>query len=235
MRRSWAAVTVGMLAVVVLGGAYGIFSYTSESTARDGYTLHAFFSDALGLHDKTAVRSAGIDIGRIDSKSFDYGTGLAKIVVRFDKGIVIYENAVLSKRSASLLGEFYLALDPGTEYEVRQGVRRQNRALTQGERIRNVSEATNVGQILDQVNMTLPTLQKILLQVESHHLGAHQADRRQRQHHGGTERGGAGTAAPADGQHRRGHRIGDQQRDRRCAGGPAQRAGDQRGVEEPGG
>jgi phospholipid/cholesterol/gamma-HCH transport system substrate-binding protein len=167
VRRSWAAVTVGILAIVVLGGAYAIFSYTSESTARDGYNVHGFFVDALGLNDRSAVRAAGIDIGKISNKSIDYGTGLAKIVVRIDKGFIIYENAVLAKRSASLLGEFYLSIDPGTEYEVKDGVRRKNRVLVDGDRIRNVSEATNVGQILDQVNMTLPTLQRILLQVEA--------------------------------------------------------------------
>jgi phospholipid/cholesterol/gamma-HCH transport system substrate-binding protein len=74
---------------------------------------------------------------------------------------------VLSKRSASLLGEFYLSIDPGTEYDVKDGVRRKNRILVNGDRIRNISEATNVGQILDQVNMTLPTLQRILVQVEA--------------------------------------------------------------------
>ena len=166
MRRSWAAVTVGVLALVVLVGAYVIFSYTSETTSRDGYTVYAYFRDALGLFDKSGVRSAGIDIGKIEAKVYDPGTGLAKVSVRINRGITLYENAVVSKRSASLLGEFYLDIDPGTAYETRDGQRRQNRVLKDGDRIKYVNEATNVGEILDQVNTTLPILQQILRDVQ---------------------------------------------------------------------
>jgi phospholipid/cholesterol/gamma-HCH transport system substrate-binding protein len=167
VRRSWAAVTVGVLALVVLAGGYGIFSYTSESTSRDGYVVHAFFRDALGLFDKSGVRSAGIDIGKIEGKVFDPETGLAKVSIRINQGITLYENAVVSKRSASLLGEFYLDIDPGTAFETRDGSRKQNRVLKDGDRIRYVNEATNVGEILDQVNTTLPILQQILRDVQT--------------------------------------------------------------------
>jgi phospholipid/cholesterol/gamma-HCH transport system substrate-binding protein len=167
MRKSWASVTVGALALVVLAGAYSVFMYTSESTTREGYTLHAYFTDALGLFDKSGVRSAGIDIGRIESKVFDTESGKAKIVIRLNKGIVLYENAAVSKRSASLLGEFYLDIDPGTPYIAVAGGSRKARVLAEGDRIVNVNEATNVGQILDQVNLTLPVLQQILRDVQS--------------------------------------------------------------------
>jgi phospholipid/cholesterol/gamma-HCH transport system substrate-binding protein len=167
MRRSWASVTVGALALVVLGGIYSLFTYTSERSRGDGYQLHAFFTDALGLYDKSGVRSAGIDIGRIEGKGFDPETGKAKILIRINQGIVIYENAVISKRSASLLGEFYLDVDPGTAFETVAGNTRQNRVLQQGDRIKNVVEASNVGQIIDQVNLTLPILQQILRDVQT--------------------------------------------------------------------
>jgi phospholipid/cholesterol/gamma-HCH transport system substrate-binding protein len=160
-------VTVGLLAVVVLAGGYAIFSYTSESSSRDGYAVHAFFRDALGLFDKSGVRSAGIDIGKIESKAYDPETGLAKVTIRINKGITLYENAVVSKRSASLLGEFYLDIDPGTSVETRDNQRRQNRVLKDGDRIKYVNEATNVGEILDQVNTTLPILQQILRDVQT--------------------------------------------------------------------
>ena len=135
MRRSWASVTVGVLALVVLVGVYSLFMYTSED-GRDGYQVYAFFTDALGLFDKSGVRSAGIDIGKIESKAFDPETGKAKIVMRINKDITLYDNAVVSKRSASLLGEFYLDVDPGTAYETVGGATRQTKVLKQGDRIR---------------------------------------------------------------------------------------------------
>jgi phospholipid/cholesterol/gamma-HCH transport system substrate-binding protein len=167
MRRSWASVTVGALALVVLIGVYALFMYTSERTNNDGYQLHAFFNDALGLFDKSGVRSAGIDIGKIESKVFDPESGKAKVVIRINKGITLYENAVVSKRSASLLGEFYLDVDPGTAFETVAGSTRQTRVLVQGDRIKHVNEASNVGQIIDQVNLTLPILQSILRDVQT--------------------------------------------------------------------
>ena len=113
------------------------------------------------------MRSAGIDIGKIDGKVFDPETGLAKVSIRINQGITLYENAVVSKRSASLLGEFYLDVDPGTAFETRDGQRRQNRVLKEGDRIRYVNEATNIGEIMDQVNTTLPILQQILRDVQT--------------------------------------------------------------------
>jgi phospholipid/cholesterol/gamma-HCH transport system substrate-binding protein len=159
-------VTVGILAVVVLAGAYSIFMYTSEASAREGYQVYAYFNDALGLYDKSGVRSAGIDIGKIVNKTYDYGARKARINMRIDQSIVLYSNAVVSKRAASLLGEFYLEIDPGSEYDNRGGIQRRNRVLKDGDQILYVSEATNVGELLDQVNTTLPLLRDILREVQ---------------------------------------------------------------------
>ncbi len=165
--RSWAAVTVGGLTAVVLAGAYSIFMYTNESSARQGYQVYAFFNDALGLHEKSGVRSAGIDIGKIATREYDHGARKARVNIRIDENIRLYSNAVIAKRAASLLGEFYLEVDPGTEYDSRGGTQRRNRVLKDGEQILYVTEATNVGEILDQVNTTLPLLQQILRDVQT--------------------------------------------------------------------
>jgi phospholipid/cholesterol/gamma-HCH transport system substrate-binding protein len=169
MRRSWAALTVGILALVVLGVTYSIFMYTSEGTGREGYDVHAFFRDALGIYDKSGVRSAGIDIGRIVKKEYDNAKNKARVTINLDKNIVIYENAVVSKRAASLLGEFYLDLDPGTPFspdKTNPGQKHANRVLGPNEEIKNVFEPTNVGQILDEVSSTLPILKDILRDVK---------------------------------------------------------------------
>jgi phospholipid/cholesterol/gamma-HCH transport system substrate-binding protein len=163
MKRNMASLTVGALALVVLAGVYLIFTYTGERTSSNGYQLYALFTDAQGLFNKSGVRSAGIDIGRIESRELDQASGKAKVVIRVNPDITIYDNAEVSKRSASLLGEYYLHVDPGTAVDTRTG--RKTRILKQGDRIENVNEASNVGQIIDQVNLTLPVLQEILRDV----------------------------------------------------------------------
>src|SRR4051794_28940555 len=170
MRRSWAALTVGILAVVVIAATYSIFMYTSERTGREGYDVFAYFRDALGIYDKSGVRSAGIDIGHIVSKEYDNATNKARVTINLDKSIVIYENAVVAKRSASLLGEFYLDIDPGTPFSPdpkKPGEKHANRVLGKGDQIKYVIEPTNVGEILDQVSTTLPILKDILRDVQT--------------------------------------------------------------------
>jgi len=167
VRRSWAALTVGILTALVIIGTYVIFKYTTETRSSYGYQLFAYFRDALGIYDKSGVRSAGIDIGQIVGKKYDNSNNKARITIQLDKDIVLYENAVVAKRAASLLGEFYLDIDPGTPYSLdKSGQKHQNRVLKNGDEIVNVLEPTNVGEILDQVSTTLPILKDILRDVQ---------------------------------------------------------------------
>src|SRR5579872_7212495 len=115
MRRSWASVTVGLLVIVVGTLSYFLIHSTSERTGSNkGYTVWGLFRDASGVYEKSRVQTAGISIGQIDERKLDQGTGKAKITIRLKPEIVIYENAVVEKKSASLLGEYYLEIDPGT-------------------------------------------------------------------------------------------------------------------------
>lgn len=163
MRRSWAAVWVGLVVLAAMGASYKLFMYTREG-GEEGYRVHALFQDALGIFQKTAVRSAGIDVGHILDRSYDAARNKAKVNLSINQGIVLYENAVVSKRAASLLGEFYLEMDPGTAIDARTG--RANRQLKDGDEIKNVLEQTQVGTILDQVGLTLPLLKDILRDVK---------------------------------------------------------------------
>jgi phospholipid/cholesterol/gamma-HCH transport system substrate-binding protein len=170
VRRSWAAITVGalVLAALVLGGL--IFKYTTERVGKGkGFTVWALFHDAKGIYEKTRVLSAGLEVGQIEDRRLD-PSGLARITIRIlpDK-IKVYKNAVVAKRAASLLGEFYLDLDPGTAIEKPSG--RPDAPpvavpeLKDGDQIVNVIEPVEMGQIIEQVGATLPILRDILKDV----------------------------------------------------------------------
>ena len=84
--------------------------------------LHAYFHDATGLVEKSRVQIAGLNVGHIVSRELNVRPPrkelvehkrFAKITVALDRDVVLYTNATCSKRSASLLGEFYLEIDPG--------------------------------------------------------------------------------------------------------------------------
>jgi phospholipid/cholesterol/gamma-HCH transport system substrate-binding protein len=154
---------VGVLAAAVLAAGYLIFMYTKEGSTGQGRKYHALFRDALGLYDKTAIRSAGIDIGRILNRAFDPESKKARVTIQLDKDMVVYENALVTKRSASLLGEFYLDVDPGTPVDPMTG--RKLRVLPDGAVI-NSFEPTQMSEIIDQVGSTLPILKEILRDVK---------------------------------------------------------------------
>jgi phospholipid/cholesterol/gamma-HCH transport system substrate-binding protein len=163
VRRSWASVTVGALVLIVLGISYYLIRSTSERSAgARGVEVWALFHDASGLFEKSRVQTAGITVGEIAGRMLDEKTARARITIRMRPGITLWENAVVSKKSASLLGEFYLEIDPGSQYAEVGGQRREMQKLKDGEQIKNVREPVPMGQIMDNVGALLPILHDIL-------------------------------------------------------------------------
>ena len=163
MRRSLAALTVGTLTLVMLAASYVLFQYTSERmSGAKGYRTYALFTNALGLYEKTRVLSAGLRVGQVEDRILDQDSGKAKVFVRIDPLIRLYENAVIGKRSASLLGEYYLDIDPGTPFIIKDGKQVESRRLKEGDQIVNVTEPAEMGAIMDSVSTILPVLKAIL-------------------------------------------------------------------------
>jgi phospholipid/cholesterol/gamma-HCH transport system substrate-binding protein len=163
MRRSFAALTVGALALVVLVTTYLLFQYTSERMAGGkGYRVYGLFGNAIGLYEKTRVLSAGLRVGQVEERVLDQESGKAKVFLRIDPEIRLYANASLGKKSASLLGEYYLDIDPGTPYAIKDGQKVEVPRLQEGDQIKKVTEPVEMGEIMDAVGTTLPVLKAIL-------------------------------------------------------------------------
>jgi len=163
MRRSLAALTVGALTLIMLAASYLLFQYTSEKmSGGKGYRVHALFHNALGVYEKTRVLSAGLRVGQVEERVLDQETGKAKVFLRIDPEISLYANAVIGKKSASLLGEYYLDIDPGTPFAMKDGQKVEIPRLKEGDRILFVTEPAEVGEIMDSVNTILPVLKAIL-------------------------------------------------------------------------
>jgi phospholipid/cholesterol/gamma-HCH transport system substrate-binding protein len=166
VRRSLAALTVGILTIVVLTATYMLFQYVKKGGSTDGIRVHALFGNALGVYEKTRVLSAGLPIGNVEERALDQETGKAKVFLRISKDVKLYENAAIGKKSASLLGEFYLDVDPGTPFFMKDGKKLASRELVDGDQITNVTEPAEVGDIMDVVSATLPVLKSILEDVK---------------------------------------------------------------------
>ncbi len=167
MRRSLAALTVGALTIVMLAASYLLFQYTSERmSGGKGYRVYALFHNALGIYEKTRVLSAGLRVGQVEERVLDQETGKAKVFLRIDPQILLYANASIGKKSASLLGEYYLEIDPGTPFVMRDGKKVEVPRLKDGDRIQNVTEPADMGEIMDSVATILPVLKSILEDVK---------------------------------------------------------------------
>jgi phospholipid/cholesterol/gamma-HCH transport system substrate-binding protein len=166
VRRSWAAVTVGAMVLVVAGLSYFLIRSTNERAGgSQGYTVWALFHDASGLFEKSRVQTAGISVGQIDARILDPSTAQARITIRILPGIKLWSNAVVSKKSASLLGEYYLEIDPGTPFAEVGGVRHNMTPMREGDQIKAVREPTGMGELMADIGTILPILKDILTDV----------------------------------------------------------------------
>ncbi len=166
MRRSFAALTVGALSLIVLVVTYGVFRFTSENlSAKGGYKVYALFKDGMGIVPKTKVVIAGLQIGNIDDMIPEVETVQARVIIAVNPGIRLFKDALVRKKSASLLGEYYLEIAPGTPFVMQDGKRVPSPVLKDGDRIAFVQEPTAMGEIMDEVGSTMPILKDILRDV----------------------------------------------------------------------
>lgn len=119
LRNLVTPVKVGILVVLGLVAFFVFLSFIQDEGMKgETKEYSAVFADASGLAPKTPVRVAGIPVGQIDRITLESGKARVFFLVRSD--IPVYPNATLSKRSASILGDFVLDLNPGSPAPVPQ-------------------------------------------------------------------------------------------------------------------
>ncbi|HMA28892.1 MAG TPA: MlaD family protein [Thermoanaerobaculia bacterium] len=117
-------------------------------------TADAHFKDVAGLDDKSAVRLAGVRIGKVDKISLR-PDGTAVVHLELDPGIELHQGASAQIRSLGLLGDKYVELTPGDT----NGPRLPNGSLlegTSGAGFEDVTKlATDIGKDLKEVSSAL--------------------------------------------------------------------------------
>ncbi|MBK8173647.1 MAG: MCE family protein [Sandaracinaceae bacterium] len=119
MRNSWTAAKVGLLVLIAVGASYGVYRLVDEQAggSGDGYQVHAIFNDASGLVKKSRVVIAGIQVGYIDDIRLQGEH--ARVDIHIDSNVELFRDAMVAKRSVSILGESVLAISPGTRSQPR--------------------------------------------------------------------------------------------------------------------
>lgn len=166
MKGLFSGVKVGIFLLIVAGATWYAFHAVTEGIgSAKGYKVHALFNDATGLVDKSMVQIAGLRVGQIVDRSLDGRK--ARVDIFISQKHRIFENAVITKKSTSLMGGFYLEIDPGTPtmLDPISGQKRKSKLLKNGDRIMVVVEPTSTGDLINNAGQLLPEIQKLVQEV----------------------------------------------------------------------
>jgi phospholipid/cholesterol/gamma-HCH transport system substrate-binding protein len=114
MRKFFTPLRVGLL-VVAAGVTLFIFlTFLRRGGLTRGESMNVFalFHDATGLSKRSRVQIAGIVVGEISDILLQ--GGLARVELRVRKDAGLKEDAAITKRAESLLGDYMLDIFPGT-------------------------------------------------------------------------------------------------------------------------
>lgn len=141
MGRFTTAAKVGLFAAVMVVAGFLIWRFVNKTAAsRDGYTVYVLLDDATGIAKHSQVKIAGIPVGNIDDVRLEGGK--ARIDIKMNPDVPLFDDAAVAKQSSSLLGEYFLAIAPGTSGKPQ---------LEDGDQIKNVIEAATTDEILKDV------------------------------------------------------------------------------------
>lgn len=142
LTRATTAVKVGVFAVVTVAAGLLIFRFVNKAAGSgDGYVVYALTRDASGIAKHSQVRIAGIPVGSIEGVRLEGDR--ARVDIRMNPDVPLYQDATATKVASSLLGEYYLGLSAGTEGRTK---------LKDGDRIMVVIEATSTDQLIRELN-----------------------------------------------------------------------------------
>ncbi|HSP80451.1 MAG TPA: MlaD family protein, partial [Myxococcaceae bacterium] len=143
---------VGLLVLVAGAFLFGFILFTRKGGLSEDESLHvyAYFRDASGLGNKSRVQIAGIAVGEVSSIQLEGTRARVSLLIRRD--VDLREDAMLLKRSESLLGDYLLDLNPGTE---------QAEPMADGGEIRRVVDTQGMEAVFESLNKITGDIQQV--------------------------------------------------------------------------
>jgi len=107
-------VVIGLLCVGYMTVKLGKISLLGD----EYYSLYASFASVSGLRIGNPVEIQGIEVGRVGRLKIDQEKQIAVVELKIKKGIKIYDDAGASVRTAGLIGDRFVKIDPGGAGEI---------------------------------------------------------------------------------------------------------------------
>jgi phospholipid/cholesterol/gamma-HCH transport system substrate-binding protein len=102
-------VVIGLVCIGYMSIKLGDVSIFGDNS----YSLFAKFSSVSGLKTGSAVEMLGIEVGKVAAMKLDQEKQQAIVELRIENGIVVYDDAIASIKTAGLIGDKYVQIDPG--------------------------------------------------------------------------------------------------------------------------
>jgi phospholipid/cholesterol/gamma-HCH transport system substrate-binding protein len=135
---------VGLFVAAGLAALFMLAMKVSNISAlgtEQGYEVTAYFQNIGGLKVRSPVTASGVTIGRVSKISYDDKQFEALVTLRLDPAVKLPVDTSASIFTAGLLGEQYVALEPGGSDENLKG----------GDRIKITQKALVLEQVIGQV------------------------------------------------------------------------------------
>lgn len=102
-------IVIGLICVGYMTVKLGNVSLFGDKT----YPIFARFSTVAGLRVGSAVEVYGIQIGSVTSLTVDYQNQMGVVGMKINKNTIIYDDAMATVKTAGLIGDKYVKIDPG--------------------------------------------------------------------------------------------------------------------------
>ena len=102
-------VVLGLAAISFMAVRIGNITIVGDNS----YSLYAPFNTVSGLRVGNSIEMMGMEIGRVAQFKMDQDKQVAIVELRIKKDIEIFDDAIASIKTAGLIGDKYVAIDPG--------------------------------------------------------------------------------------------------------------------------
>ena len=102
-------VVIGLVCIAYMTIKLGKVSFFGNNY----YAIYANFSSVSGLRVGNVIEIDGIEVGRVENMTIDQEKQVAVVELKIRKGIKIYDDATASIKTAGLIGDKFIKIDPG--------------------------------------------------------------------------------------------------------------------------
>ncbi|WP_018525106.1 MlaD family protein [Alkalispirochaeta alkalica] len=134
--------SIGLFVTAIATATVVYVLRTSSSIGLgETYTVYAYVDDASGLLVDSVVRLAGVDVGRL--AAIELEGSQARLTLRIRRGVELYEDAMVSKATESILGTATVSINAGSG---------RGALLQDGHQVQHVRQMANVADAVESAN-----------------------------------------------------------------------------------